>query len=383
MGLCTDKSRLPLRYAGLIALGSIATLGAAHGKGVEHGRQAARHIAADVTKRASLPAIGGAIGAAAPDAQQRLEQKGMTAGSPVMIRIFKAESELELWLETHGRFELFATYAICFWSGTLGPKLREGDRQAPEGLYTVGLQQLRRTGKRPRSFDIGYPNALDQAEGRTGSNIWIHGGCTSIGCYAMTDSVMGEIYALGEQALVQGQDRFQVQVFPFRMTEENMLKHAVSPWLRFWTNLKEAYDAFERTRIPPKVAICGGRYLISEAALGSERNLILTPEAPLSTCDPTGIDPAPLIAKPSPVSTTRRHASRRSHPHHAGGHSRRRAHLVGHRTSRSAARARHRHAPRRADRSRAAHHVPNSLGSRVPRFVDAGSRTPRRPQRLF
>jgi murein L,D-transpeptidase YafK len=198
----------------------------------------------------------------AADRDRRLAEKSMSAGSPLMIRIFKQESELELWMLREGRFELFATYPICFWSGRLGPKLREGDRQAPEGLYSVGLEQLYEKGRRPRSFDIGFPNAFDRAFARTGSYIFVHGGCTSIGCFAMTNPAMDEIYALSERALREGQDRIEVHAFPFRMTEANLAAHAESPWHGFWLNLKEAYDAFERTRVPPRVAICDRRYIV-------------------------------------------------------------------------------------------------------------------------
>jgi murein L,D-transpeptidase YafK len=206
----------------------------------------------------------------AADRDRRLAEKGMTAGSPMMIRIFKQESELELWIVNQGRFELFATYPICFWSGTLGPKLREGDRQAPEGLYSVGLEQLYEKGRRPRSFDIGFPNAFDRAFARTGSYIFVHGGCTSIGCFAMTNPVMDEIYALSERSLREGQDRIDVHVFPFRMTDANLAAHAENPWHAFWLNLKEAYDAFERTRVPPRVGVCDRRYLVGEGGPTSE-----------------------------------------------------------------------------------------------------------------
>jgi murein L,D-transpeptidase YafK len=200
------------------------------------------------------------------DRDRRLTEKGMTAGSPVMIRIFKQESELELWVRSQGRFELFATYPVCFWSGKLGPKLREGDRQAPEGFYSVGLQQLYPKGRRPRSFDIGFPNTLDRSFARTGSYIFVHGGCTSIGCFAMTNPVMDEIYALSERALHEGQDRIDVHVFPFRMTEANLAAHAESEWHEFWESLKDAYDLFERTRVPPRVSVCARRYIIGDGA---------------------------------------------------------------------------------------------------------------------
>jgi murein L,D-transpeptidase YafK len=199
------------------------------------------------------------------DRERRLAEKGLTAGSPVMIRIFKQGSELELWIAREGRFELFNTYRVCFWSGGLGPKMREGDRQAPEGFYSVGIKQLYPKGRRPRSFDIGYPNTFDRSLARTGSYILVHGGCSSTGCFAMTDPVMDEIYALSERALREGQDRIEVQVFPFRMSQANLAAHAQSQWLAFWLNLKEAYDIFERTHLPPRVSVCDRRYIIRES----------------------------------------------------------------------------------------------------------------------
>jgi murein L,D-transpeptidase YafK len=198
------------------------------------------------------------------DRARRLREKGLTEGSRVMIRVFKQESQLELWMEKAGRFELFATYPVCFWSGTLGPKLREGDRQAPEGFYGFGRGQLYPVGRRPRSFDIGFPNVYDKSYGRTGSYIFVHGGCSSTGCFAMTDRVMDEIYALTEAALREGQERIEVHTFPFRMTEANLAAHAESDWHDFWANLKEGYDLFERTHMPPRVSVCGRRYVFEE-----------------------------------------------------------------------------------------------------------------------
>jgi murein L,D-transpeptidase YafK len=196
--------------------------------------------------------------------KRRLAQKGVALGDPVMIRIFKKEAELELWLRKGERFELFAVHPICNWSGSLGPKLAEGDKQSPEGLYSVGPRQLHRSGRWRRSLDIGFPNTYDKAHGRTGSYILVHGGCTSTGCYAMTDPVMKEIFTLSEAALAQGQDRIQVHVFPFRMTELNLAAHAESPWSGFWLGLKTAYDAFERTRVPPRVSVCDDHYAVGE-----------------------------------------------------------------------------------------------------------------------
>ena len=194
----------------------------------------------------------------------RLAAKGMLAGQPVMIRIFKAESELEVWMRRSERFELLAVYAICKWSGTLGPKMSEGDRQSPEGFYSIGTSQLHKKGRWPRSLDIGFPNTFDRAHERTGSYILVHGGCTTTGCYAMTNPVMEEIYALSEAALRAGQDRIPVHVFPFRMTSVNVDAYVESAWSSFWASLKSGYDLFELTRTPPQVAVCEKQYVVTE-----------------------------------------------------------------------------------------------------------------------
>ena len=206
-----------------------------------------------------------------------------------MIRIFKAESELELWMQKDDRFELFATYPICKWSGKLGPKLHEGDKQAPEGMYTVAMPQIHRRGRWPRSLNIGFPNAFDKAMERTGSLILVHGGCSSTGCYAMTNPRMEEIYKLSELALQQGQHFIPVHVFPFRMTETNLAAHADSQWQPFWHNIKDAYDLFERTRVPPSVKVCGKKYVVSEGILqGASRR-----PAPARTTGADCVDTAP------------------------------------------------------------------------------------------
>jgi murein L,D-transpeptidase YafK len=197
---------------------------------------------------------------------RRLAERGVTLGAPVFIRIFKLEFELELWLKRGDRFELFATYPICRWSGALGPKLYEGDRQAPEGFYAVDAKALNPNSRWHRSFNLGYPNALDRAYGRTGSYLMVHGGCGSVGCYAMTDPVIDEIWRLVTAALQGGQPRFHVHVFPFRMTPEQLVERDRPRWARFWRDLKAGYDAFETTRLPPKVSVCDGRYAVSADA---------------------------------------------------------------------------------------------------------------------
>jgi murein L,D-transpeptidase YafK len=214
--------------------------------------------------------------AAVAELEGRLAARGMRAGSPILIRVFKSEAELEVWIEVGGRLELFATYPICNWSGALGPKLAEGDKQSPEGLYAIGTRQLHYSARWRRALDIGFPNTFDRALKRTGSDLLVHGGCTSTGCYAMTDAAMEEIFWLSEAALSDGQKRIQLHAFPFRMTTENLATHADSEWGGFWANLKEAYDLFERTRVQPSVSVCDGRYVVGEAVAtdaGCETNL--------------------------------------------------------------------------------------------------------------
>jgi murein L,D-transpeptidase YafK len=192
---------------------------------------------------------------------ERLAARGVSLGAPIYIRIFKLESELELWVQKDGRFVRLASYPICLWSGRLGPKLKEGDRQAPEGFYTVSAEQLNPNSRWHRSFNLGYPNAFDRAHGRTGSFLMVHGGCLSIGCYAMTDSVVDEIWRLVTAALDNGQAQFAVHVFPFRMTERNLRLRRGYQWESFWADLKRGYDLFEQAKVPPVVSVCNGRYV--------------------------------------------------------------------------------------------------------------------------
>ena len=207
-----------------------------------------------------------------PQTQALLAEKGMTEDSPVLIRIFKAESELEIWkAKDDGRFYLFKTYPICSYSGGLGPKVEQGDRQAPEGFYLVSLDQMNPRSKYHLSFDVGFPNAYDRVYGRTGQNIMVHGDCTSAGCYAMTDGVVEEIFILAREALQGGQPAFQIQAFPFHMTAANMAAHKDDKWFDFWKNLKEGYDYFEISHLPPKVAVCDKRYLINASFVNGAR----------------------------------------------------------------------------------------------------------------
>ena len=243
----------------------IALAGAGYYLLTPHGRELIDRVTINLT-RADYQARfrSGATLPGTPDLDridQRLAAHGVKLGVPVYIRIFKLESELELWVEKDGHFVHFATYPICLWSGRLGPKLREGDRQAPEGFYTVAAEQLNPNSRMHRSFSLGFPNLFDQAHGRTGSFLMVHGGCASIGCYAVTDPAVDEIWRMVTAALNQGQPRFPVHVFPFRMTERNIKLRRGSKWQDFWSELKKGYDLFERSHVPPVVSVCKGHYV--------------------------------------------------------------------------------------------------------------------------
>ena len=123
-----------------------------------------------------------------PELLSLLRQKKMPKHSPILVRIFKEEAELEVWKQdTTGRFQILKTYPICRWSGDLGPKLQEGDRQAPEGFYTVTPKLMHPNSNFYLAINIGYPNSFDKANNRDGSLLMVHGDCSSRGCYAMTD----------------------------------------------------------------------------------------------------------------------------------------------------------------------------------------------------
>lgn len=225
-----------------------------------------------------------------------LGKKGMDAQSPIFVRIFKEESELEVWKQRDdGRFYHFKTYPICNWSGDLGPKLQQGDRQAPEGFYTISREQMNPDSKYHLALNLGYPNTFDRAHGRTGDYLMIHGKCKSAGCYAMTDALIEEIYGMARESFLGGHDSFNVHAFPFRMTPANMARHAGHPATAFWATLKEGYDYFEMTRQLPTVAVCNRRYVVNVAMnSGDIRQLNPTAACPTFMRPP----PSPFVPKP-------------------------------------------------------------------------------------
>jgi murein L,D-transpeptidase YafK len=195
------------------------------------------------------------------------ERKDMPKESPILVRVFKEEAELEVWKQdASGKFALLKTYPICRWSGELGPKIKQGDRQAPEGFYTITPGQMNPNSQYYLAFNLGYPNAFDRAHGRTGAHLMVHGDCSSAGCYSMTDEQIQEVYALGRESFFGGQRSFQVQAYPFRMTALNMARHRSNPHMAFWKMIKVGYDHFEVTRLEPKVDVCDKRYVFNASA---------------------------------------------------------------------------------------------------------------------
>ena len=198
-----------------------------------------------------------------------MASKGMSSSDPILIRAYKKEAEMEVWKrDRSGRYALLKTLPICRWSGQLGPKVRQGDRQTPEGFYAVTPAQMNPNSAYYLSFDTGFPNAYDRAHGRSGASLMVHGTCSSAGCYAMTDEGIAELYAIAREAFAGGQRAFQFQAYPFRMTAENMARYRADPNIAFWRNLKEGSDRFEATREEPQVAVANGRYVFTVSPEG-------------------------------------------------------------------------------------------------------------------
>ena len=219
---------------------------------------------------------------------KQMESLNMDRAAPILIRIYKEESALEIWKEDRSaKFVLLSSYPICKFSGNLGPKLMHGDHQAPEGFYDISPDQMNPNSSEYLAFNTGFPNAYDRSLGRTGSFLMVHGGCRSVGCYAMTDYAMEEIYGLVDEAFKGGQQKVQLQAFPFRMTAQNLARHAGDPNMPFWEMLKAGNNAFLATERPPRVAVCDRRYVFNPVASGDFD--------PSARCPP-GID-SPAVAE--------------------------------------------------------------------------------------
>ena len=216
-----------------------------------------------------------------PEILALLQQKNMPKDSPILLRVFKEESELEVWKEdTTGLYQRLKVYPICRWSGELGPKKVEGDRQAPEGFYSITPGLMNPNSNYYLAINMGFPNAYDKANGYSGGFLMIHGDCSSRGCYAMTDEQIGEIYSLARESFLGGQKQFQIQAYPFRMTPANLARHRTNPNMPFWKMLKEGNDHFEVTHMEPKVDVCERHYVFdAQQPANSTKPLVFSPSA--------------------------------------------------------------------------------------------------------
>ncbi|MEZ5946994.1 MAG: murein L,D-transpeptidase family protein [Hyphomonas sp.] len=207
-----------------------------------------------------------AIARQVPALTETLAEEGLTLGAPVYLRLTKEPAVMTAYVRNaDGVYEAFRSWPVCSFSGKLGPKQAEGDLQAPEGFYAVAPGQMNPSSSFHLSFDLGYPNAFDRAQGRTGSYLMVHGDCVSIGCYAMTDEAIEEIWTLMEAAFAQGQTSVPVHIFPFPMTAANLQKHAGDPNAPFWRTLAPAWQAFEDTSEVPAVRVADGAYQLGGA----------------------------------------------------------------------------------------------------------------------
>ena len=226
----------------------------------------------------AAPALGQSS-AVASDVRQRFTRTFETAqlpgdlaaigawlGAPMLLRVFKQEREVEVWVQPEDQqtFVLFRIFPICFYSGKLGPKVKEGDMQSPEGFYFVGPAQMRAKSQYHRAIDFAFPNDYDAAQGYTGTELLIHGNCVSSGCYAMTDPFVEQLYELGSATAATAAQGFWIHAFPFHMTAEALAGQQDSPWHGFWAQLKAGYDAFESRRVPPHISVESGRYVVTE-----------------------------------------------------------------------------------------------------------------------
>jgi murein L,D-transpeptidase YafK len=199
-----------------------------------------------------------------PKTVSAMEEIGSSKSAPILIRSYKKEAEFEVWkMKADGHYAFLKSFPLCRWSGQLGPKLREGDRQVPEGFYSIIPAKMNPQSSYYLSFDIGYPNAYDHAHGHTGGSIMVHGACSSAGCFSMTDAQIAEIYAIVREAFGGGQHAIQMQSYPFRMTAENLGKYRLDPNIAFWKQLKEGSDNFEVTKQDVAVGVCEKRYVFN------------------------------------------------------------------------------------------------------------------------
>lgn len=204
--------------------------------------------------------------------ETELQKKGITPGTALYIRIFKLEKKLELWAKKEQHYILVKSYPICAYSGYLGPKQKEGDKQAPEGVYALTEKSLHPNSSYHLALNIQYPNRYDRRHHRSGNLIMIHGKCSSTGCFAMGNIQIEEIYKMVEAAFKKGEKFIYVAIYPFRMKEERLRPYKENDWYPFWQNLKIGYDMFEQTHVPPFVGVQGTKYVFRKRGTNLTQN---------------------------------------------------------------------------------------------------------------
>ena len=216
------------------------------------------------------PRIARAIRQKRPILKELFRKAGVSyPARRVFIRIFKKERALELWARAEsGDYVKVKSYPICAASGELGPKRRQGDGQVPEGFYHVRV--FNPWSAFHLSMGINYPNKSDRILGHRadlGGAIMIHGSCVSIGCVAIENGPVSEVFLAAYDAFRRGRKRIPVHIFPTRLDQGGMR------WLRrrhdeklvkFWSRLKPGYDYFERHHRLPRVSVDRrGRYIVT------------------------------------------------------------------------------------------------------------------------
>ena len=190
-----------------------------------------------------------------PILQKELSANNFKFPAPLYIRIFKDESLLEIWAKSGKQYRLFKSYDICYFTGGLGTKMREGDGKSPEGFYALTPHQLNPLSNYYLAINVGYPNKLERLKGYTGDAIMIHGHCASIGCYAMTNPRIEEIYTLVYEAFKAGQQQIRLDIFPFRMDEQHLKKFGAHAEAAFWKTMEPGYTRFEKSHLPAEFQI--------------------------------------------------------------------------------------------------------------------------------
>lgn len=189
------------------------------------------------------------------EVQRRFAAAGLTyPPQEIFIRAFKTEQVLEVWVKQGEEFKLFHEYSVCAASGDLGPKRRQGDYQVPEGFYFI--DRFNPTSSFHLSLGLNYPNASDRIlgqKGNLGGDIFIHGNCVSIGCLAIQDEQIREVYLLAVEAKQQGQRQIPVHIFPFKLSADT-LKTQLARYpehQQLWEDLKAGYEYFEQNKTLP------------------------------------------------------------------------------------------------------------------------------------